>query len=766
MAGNNPGQPPLASGQRPATRSRNTVSTVGDPIPQTTSEEFERVVQNAERQSRDQGESTPRRVVTASDTEAKADSSIAYISDVKSLIDRRITGFRTNVINALGSEIRRLEAADKEMDLRLQKLMEEVQDILPVLPLLQELEGTTGLAAQVRNLRTDVNSLLERPPDGTPAPGPGNLDDRFSRMHDRLSNLEQTNIRLEARLAALGELLDERPPAVPRPGPGDGIPDPPLGVGPPFGKPPRSLGGRSRRSRSPDGSRRRRWFDDDSDDLDRRSRRSIDVHSVPSGSDSEEDRRDERGGIFAREKGPKRVGLRELRPTNRDFEVLLNYRYYRLRVGHPRDRRRDPDAVRDCLSRLKTTSPDLGFDGKDGILVLDFLATFVSDAETLGYTEEQAFLVLPFLLSGFAKDQYSSARGVSRRDGGIQAWPDAVQFLLRSFATNEAIQSALSSLKDIRQREGEDELDYSTRLNRAERRCGNPHYPRDRITHFVNGLDPAVMPRIHSYREDNPRCSYLDVVYKARSEGEARRALFKKRRETPPASPVRKGTPAARSPSRAPALYAEEPLRMQPPTYGDGNLMYMGETDLQSQDTSGLPYDLQYDPQYDPVLLTESHRNSRHVPNSHVPYSQYDTTLARARPGWKDPGAVARDGKTSAVGAAPSSPTYKGLIYHVCYVRRHIVQSCLLSFKDFMKIIWNYERLSAEEKARVPATSYWRAKSLAVESGRQVAGRQAPVQGNVQAATRPASPEPQVRSPSPQPSAEAPPSPKPQASGN
>ena len=761
MAGNNPGQLPLAPSQGPATRSRRTASTDGTPIPQTTSEEFERVVQEAERQAQAQGESTPRRVQTASDTDSKADNTIAYISDVKSLIDRRITGFRTSVIKAVGSEVRRLEQEDKAMDFLLQSLAEEMKEMMPAV---RELEGDTGLIAQVRDLRTDVNSLLERPFSDPPGSGRGATDDRFVRIHDRLCSLEEANIRMETGLARMSDVLEERLPAVSKKQPeGRNESDRPTGNGQPRGRSSRSGGGRSRRSRSRERSRSRRRNVDSGDDSDRLSSRAVDVHSIHSGSDTDDDHRDERGGIFARAKGPKRIGLRELRPTNRDYEVLLNYRYYRLREGDRRQRHKDPDVVRECLSRLRTSTPDLGFDGKDGILVLDFLATFVSDAETLGYTEEQAYLVLPFLLSGFAKDQFLSAKGVSRRDGGIQAWPDAVQFLLRSFATNEAIQSALTMLKDISQRDGEDELDYSTRLNRAERRCGNPHYPRDRITHFINGLDPAVMPRIHSYREDNPRSTYLDIVYKARTEGEARRALFKKRRDTPPASPRKKVSDKRppRSPaSRGAAYFAEDPRG-----YGDTDLMYMGEGDLQSQDTEALPYDgPDEDPTYDPVLLTDGRRNGRHVPNSHVPYSQYDTTLTSARPGWKDPGPQGQ--KSAAPSAAPSMAPFKGYICHVCYGRGHVVPQCFLTFKDFWRVIWNYEHLSAEEKARVPATSYWRAKKKAVDSGRPPSATDNQAGSRTSTPGHQARPDSTPRSQSPQPSGEAPPSPKPPDSGN
>ena len=88
-------------------------------------------------------------------------------------------------------------------------------------------------------------------------------------------------------------------------------------------------------------------------------------------------------------------------------------------------------------------------------------------------SEGQAFIALPKLLTGFAKDRvlhrkYEAVRGsADSSEGGVSNWPEAVQYLLRSYATSAAINEAVSSLRDIKQGPAESERDLSSRLSKA-----------------------------------------------------------------------------------------------------------------------------------------------------------------------------------------------------------------------------------------------------------------------------------------------------------
>lgn len=73
-------------------------------------------------------------------------------------------------------------------------------------------------------------------------------------------------------------------------------------------------------------------------------------------------------------------------------------------------------------------------------MVLNFLARFVAEADILGISEGQAVVFLPFALRGLAGHQFNSIRGSSLpSEEGVTCWPEAVQYLLRLYATGNFI---------------------------------------------------------------------------------------------------------------------------------------------------------------------------------------------------------------------------------------------------------------------------------------------------------------------------------------
>ena len=126
------------------------------------------------------------------------------------------------------------------------------------------------------------------------------------------------------------------------------------------------------------------------------------------------------------------------------------------------------------IRNLELTLKERKFDGTDPILVFDFLARFAEECDTLKMSEGQAFVALPHFLKGRAETQYrASANSIST--GGVAYWPEAVQYLLRSYATPAAISRATKELNSITQIWDEDKITYASRINEAAYRCGNVH---------------------------------------------------------------------------------------------------------------------------------------------------------------------------------------------------------------------------------------------------------------------------------------------------
>lgn len=109
--------------------------------------------------------------------------------------------------------------------------------------------------------------------------------------------------------------------------------------------------------------------------------------------------------------------------------------------------------------------------------------------------------MLPEFLAGIALKQFTvvSQTGGTHQ-GKVRVWPEAVQWLLRSFATDEALRQAEFNLRSIQQRPGEDEMDYYVRVTDASNRCGNFHNMDEQMTMFIEGLDPCFKTLVSQYR--------------------------------------------------------------------------------------------------------------------------------------------------------------------------------------------------------------------------------------------------------------------------
>ena len=127
------------------------------------------------------------------------------------------------------------------------------------------------------------------------------------------------------------------------------------------------------------------------------------------------------------------------------------------------------------INNLELTFSERRIDWKHPILILDFLASFTEEFDILGMTEGQAFMELPKFLAKTAATQYR-VRQHGEHAGRIPAWPEAVQYLLRNYATPGAIRRATSDLRTIRQFPDEDKSAYAAIINEAAYRCCNTHH--------------------------------------------------------------------------------------------------------------------------------------------------------------------------------------------------------------------------------------------------------------------------------------------------
>ena len=125
---------------------------------------------------------------------------------------------------------------------------------------------------------------------------------------------------------------------------------------------------------------------------------------------------------------PRHEVLKELRPSNPLYTKLVSYRHYRLKFTDQERTGRETGKVKDHVRRLELTLRDEAFDGSDPVRVLPFLSAFVAEADVMEMTEAQAYIALPYVIKGTARQHFTAVKGVPSSSGGVTCWPEAVQY--------------------------------------------------------------------------------------------------------------------------------------------------------------------------------------------------------------------------------------------------------------------------------------------------------------------------------------------------
>ena len=127
-------------------------------------------------------------------------------------------------------------------------------------------------------------------------------------------------------------------------------------------------------------------------------------------------------------RSPRHPGLKELPSTHVLFERLLSYRSYRLKETSGRRTARETGKVKDHIKRLEVSFNSRHLDGKDPIMVFDFLSSFVKECEMLEMSEAQAYIAVAFFRKGLVADKFESVRdSLDSNEGGVTCWPETVQ---------------------------------------------------------------------------------------------------------------------------------------------------------------------------------------------------------------------------------------------------------------------------------------------------------------------------------------------------
>eukprot|EP00171_Calliarthron_tuberculosum_P021714 IDg21714t1 len=302
------------------------------------------------------------------------------------------------------------------------------------------------------------------------------------------------------------------------------------------------------------------------------------------------------------------------------------------------------------------------------------------------------------LKEGLSRSSHSTV-AADRTSSGISGWASAVNWCLRTFATDTNIARAVTSLRTVHQRRNESEEDYFSRFVQLHTYCGN-YLPIDRLkTLFVNGLDSRIIETVRSYLSANPRVDLALLLEEARRQGSQIREIIS---SIAPTSSRKLLTSTNRSGQASLVAYARNDSDSEDdqayllgssdhtedlPTGSESSYPTIDATrtpsspgvprgieDLLSVNEAVPPSAPRFNSGYRrPVGVRRTDR-VRNVPAPPIPLSEGTAAGPHARPGWQAH-PVTRD-RVRSMTTVEYAQKRRRIICYLCYAVGHISRSC------------------------------------------------------------------------------------------
>jgi hypothetical protein len=223
-------------------------------------------------------------------------------------------------------------------------------------------------------------------------------------------------------------------------------------------------------------------------------------------------------------KGKAVAGLQEMIPARSDYAHLVSYRSYRLVNKSKRYDASVTGKLSSYLKRMKHAIPQEDrFSGDEPIEVLSFLRVFNEAADHNELTEAAAARLLPYFLTGMAKEGYRAHLDEALLS--LPTYPYMVQYLLETYAVDDELAHAYIAVTTAKQAENEGEKAFGHRLHRLAIKAGNVIDKRDLTTIYVEGLHQFVQSGLRMHL--TPGMSFETVQRHAHNLGVSLRQTIK-----------------------------------------------------------------------------------------------------------------------------------------------------------------------------------------------------------------------------------------------
>ena len=232
--------------------------------------------------------------------------------------------------------------------------------------------------------------------------------------------------------------------------------------------------------------------------------------------------------IYRRNLGPTEPHLQEAKPLNDSFKKVLSYRLYRLAnldPGFDYDLAAD---VNERVKRIKNTLHCEMFTGKNSLAILQFLKNFSTACDETGTSEGVALHLFRHFLLPPARDMFMAyyqvgLEGSQPGRDSISSYPEAVQWLLLTYAQEGRLSERYRQLLSARQQDGETETEFGTRLRLETLELGDVFTEANLITTFIEGLQDHARYIVRNEFNANRSMSYTVAQERAQSLGDTHR---------------------------------------------------------------------------------------------------------------------------------------------------------------------------------------------------------------------------------------------------
>ena len=168
---------------------------------------------------------------------------------------------------------------------------------------------------------------------------------------------------------------------------------------------------------------------------------------------------------------------------------------------------------------------DITFNGKDPITILPFLARFKEACDKNRIGEELAVYCFKKFLSGAPQHLVSSrlvgdsmATDADQSDM-LTTYREVVNFLLHTYATEEAMLEAVQDIENCKQSSSMDEVAYADRLWELALRCGTVFSSNRIKSYFLLGVSSAIRSSVRYHATENPRIGFQELLAYAKAKG-------------------------------------------------------------------------------------------------------------------------------------------------------------------------------------------------------------------------------------------------------